>query len=66
LLYADRAERQGATAYLTRDPCWACALALAAGGVKTIVWPVTYDQAVRQARVMTLLRECGVALRLTA
>lgn len=61
LLYSDRERRLGGTAYLTRDPCWACAVALAASGINRVVtrltaWEATY----RSRQVAAYLEDCGV------
>lgn len=63
LLYTSRADRLGGTAYLTRDPCWACAKALAASGLRRVVWPgvSTSD---REAEVMRYLLLCGLEVML--
>lgn len=65
LLYSDRDHRVGGTAYLTRDPCWACAVALAASGLAAVVWPwpAGTELTERAARVSRFLRDCRVSVR---
>ena len=58
LLYSDRSLRVGGTMYITRDPCWQCALAVAASGLRRVYWPAVPTD--RAGRVATFLRSCGL------
>lgn len=62
LLYSDRDARTGGTAYLTRDPCWACAQALAASGLARAVWWSPPEVSEREARVVRFLEACGLTV----
>lgn len=42
LLFTDRADREGATVYVTDEPCWTCANMLANSGVMEIVYHRPY------------------------
>lgn len=39
LLYTDRADRIGATLYITREPCSGCRREIAGAGIARVVWP---------------------------
>ena len=54
LLYARSDELVGATVYITRDPCWSCALAIAASGASYVSWPRS-EPTDREASVIALL-----------
>lgn len=61
LLYSDRSLRVGGAMYITRDPCAACAKAIAASGLKAVVWP--FDRMMASPRedwAVDFLRDCGV------
>ena len=62
LLYSDRHARKGGTIYITRDPCWSCAQAVAASGVSRVVWPYKEEWMVsdRSKLVREYLFSCGI------
>lgn len=62
LLYSDRHARLGGTAYITRDPCWDCAKALAGSGIARVVWPSVQPLTERLLRVTGLLSLSGLVV----
>lgn len=64
LLYSERARREGGTAYITRDPCFDCAKALANSGIKEVRWNWVGSE--RETRVALFLRQCGLKVQSTS
>jgi len=61
LSYTDVAERQGATVYLTDEPCYTCAKALANSGIAEVVYERPYLK--DHARTSETLAAKGIVLR---
>lgn len=61
LLFTDREDRQGATVYVTDQPCWTCTNMLANSGIVEIVYHRPYRK--DHHRVTQLLRAKGIDLR---
>lgn len=61
LLFTDRENRQGATVFVTDQPCWTCTNMLANSGIIEIVFHRAYAK--DHQRVYRLLQEKGIALR---
>lgn len=61
LLFTDRMDREGATVYVTDQPCWTCANMLANSGVKEIVFHRPY---LKDAdKVTALMSQLGITFR---
>ena len=66
LLYSERSRRIGGVAYITRAPCTDCAKALAASGLKTVIWTSTdedEDYADREHWACRFFEACGMRYR---
>ncbi|GIQ69725.1 CMP deaminase [Xylanibacillus composti] len=61
LLFTDRSDREGATVYVTDQPCWTCANMLANSGVREIVYHRGYPK--DSDKVIKLMEQCGIAIR---
>ncbi|GGK18305.1 deaminase [Caldalkalibacillus thermarum] len=61
LLFTDREDRQGATVYVTDQPCWTCTNMLANSGIAEIVYHRAYAK--DQDKVRALLKQKGIVLR---
>lgn len=61
LLFTDRIHRNGATVYVTDQPCWTCTNMLANSGIKEIVFHRPYVKDGDQ--VQGLLQQKGVTIR---
>jgi len=61
LLFTDREDREGATVYVTDEPCWICANLLANSGVGEIVYHRPYRK--DHAKVQQLLGQKGIIFR---
>jgi dCMP deaminase len=61
LLFTDREDRQGATVYVTDQPCWTCTNMLANSGISEIVYHRAYAK--DHHRVTQLLGAKGIILR---
>ena len=61
LLFTDREDRQGATVYVTDQPCWTCTNMLANSGVQEIVYHRPYHKDYQ--KVVELLEKKGMQLR---
>lgn len=61
LLFTDRDDRQGATVYVTDQPCWTCTNMLANSGIVEIVYHRSYSKDHQQ--VTHLLHIKGIVLR---
>lgn len=61
LLFTDRHDREGATVYVTDEPCWTCANMLANSGVKEIVYHRPYPK--DSPKVHQLMEQLGIRFR---
>lgn len=61
ILFTDREQRQGATVYVTDQPCWTCTNMLANSGIAEIVYHREYRK--DREQVERLLRQKGIRLR---
>lgn len=61
LLFTDRADREGATVYVTDQPCWTCANMLANSGIAEIVFHRSYSKDSEQ--VFLLMEQQGIHIR---
>lgn len=61
MLFTDREDREGATVYVTDEPCWNCAKMLANSGLAEVVYAREYEK--DHAKVANLFREAGILLR---
>lgn len=61
LLFTDRSDREGATVYVTDQPCWTCANMLANSGIKEIVYNREYPK--DQDKVDELMKQKGIIVR---
>ncbi|MCF6092887.1 cytidine/deoxycytidylate deaminase family protein [Microaerobacter geothermalis] len=61
LLFTDREDREGATVYVTDQPCWTCANMLANSGVKEIVYHRSYKK--DEEKVKRLMAQKGIHFR---
>ncbi|GAA0353948.1 deoxycytidylate deaminase [Bacillus horti] len=61
LLFTDRENRQGATVFVTDQPCWTCTNMLANSGIIEVVFHRAYVK--DHLRVSRLLEEKGIVLR---
>lgn len=61
LLFTDRENRQGATVYVTDQPCWTCTNMLANSGIIEIVFHRGYAK--DQERTLQLLKNKGILVR---
>lgn len=62
MLFTDRADREGATVYVTDQPCWNCAKMLANSGIKEVVYARPYEK--DHEKVVRLFEEAGIVFRL--
>jgi len=61
LLFTDRHDREGASVYVTDEPCWTCANMLANSGVAEVVYHRTYSK--DHEMVASLFSQLGIAFR---
>lgn len=61
LLFTDLHDRDGATVYVTDQPCWTCANMLANSGVKEIVYDRVYPK--DSDKVEKLMEQLGIRFR---
>ncbi|WP_195572643.1 deoxycytidylate deaminase [Paenibacillus sp. 1001270B_150601_E10] len=61
LLFTDRMDREGATVYVTDQPCWTCANMLANSGVKEIVFHRPYPK--DTDKVTAMMNQLGITFR---
>ncbi|MCI3923197.1 dCMP deaminase family protein [Paenibacillus sp. TRM 82003] len=61
LLFTDLHDREGATVYVTDQPCWTCANMLANSGVKEIVYHRPYPK--DGEKVQRLMEQLGLSFR---
>lgn len=61
LLFTDRRDREGATVYVTDQPCWTCANMLANSGIKEIVYFRPYPK--DSEKVRDLMNQRAFAVR---
>ncbi len=61
LLFTHAHDREGATVYVTDQPCWICANMLANSGVREIVYHRTYPK--DEGKVVSLMQQMQIALR---
>jgi dCMP deaminase len=61
LLFTDLHDREGATVYVTDQPCWTCANMLANSGVTEIVYHRPYPKDAE--KVAALMEQTGIRLR---
>jgi dCMP deaminase len=61
LLFTDRSDREGATVYVTDQPCWSCANMLANSGVVEIVYHRPYVK--DREKVTALMDAKGILFR---
>ncbi|GAB7386601.1 cytidine/deoxycytidylate deaminase family protein [Bacillaceae bacterium] len=61
ILFTDRDDREGATVYVTDEPCWNCAKMLANSGVREVVYERPYPK--DHEKVTNLFREAGILFR---
>lgn len=61
LLFTDRANREGATVYVTDQPCWTCANMLANSGVEEVVYHRSYPK--DSEKVYELMEQKGIRFR---
>jgi dCMP deaminase len=61
LLFTDLHDREGATVYVTDQPCWTCANMLANSGVKEIVYHRSYLK--DSEKVERLMTQLGIQFR---
>lgn len=61
LLFTDREDRQGATVYVTDQPCWTCTNMLANSGIMEVVYHRPYKK--DQEKVLQLLAGKGILIR---
>ena len=61
LLFTDRQDREGATVYVTDQPCWTCANMLANSGIREIVYFRPYPK--DSEKVLDLMRQRAFAIR---
>lgn len=61
LLFTDRIDREGATVYVTDQPCWTCANMLANSGVTEIVYHRLYPK--DSDKVSRLMEQKGIVFR---
>lgn len=61
LLFTDRRDREGATVYVTDQPCWTCANMLANSGIKEIVYFRPYPK--DSEKVHELMNQRAFAVR---
>lgn len=61
LLFTDRADREGATVYVTDQPCWTCANMLANSGVAEIVFHRLYPK--DTDKVNEMMAQKGILFR---
>lgn len=61
LLFTDRVDREGATIYVTDQPCWTCANMIANSGVKEVVYHRAYQK--DSDKVVKLMEQCGIVFR---
>ncbi|WP_027417697.1 deoxycytidylate deaminase [Aneurinibacillus terranovensis] len=57
-LFTDQADRQGATIYVTDQPCWTCANLIANSGIRSVVYHRAYEK--DYAKVANLLAQKGI------
>lgn len=58
LLFTDRSDREGATVYVTDQPCWTCANMLANSGVTEIIYHRPYKK--DEDKVKALMETKGI------
>lgn len=61
LLFTDRSDREGASVYVTDQPCWTCANMLANSGIEEIVYNREYPK--DQDKVVELMKQKGILFR---
>ncbi|MFD2116155.1 deoxycytidylate deaminase [Paenibacillus yanchengensis] len=61
LLFTDRADREGATVYVTDQPCWTCANMLANSGIVEIVFHRSYSK--DSEKVFSLMEQQQITIR---
>jgi dCMP deaminase len=61
LLFTDQADRQGATIYVTDQPCWTCANLLANSGIAEVVYHRAYEK--DHEKVARLFAQKGIGFR---
>lgn len=61
LMFTDRRDREGATVYVTDQPCWTCANMLANSGVKEVVFHRSYPK--DSDKVYKLMQDRGMKFR---
>ncbi|AHD04869.1 dCMP deaminase family protein [Paenibacillus larvae] len=61
LLFTDREDREGATVYVTDQPCWTCANMLANSGATEIVYHRPYPKDMK--KVTELMQSRGMVFR---
>ena len=64
LLYCDRDQARGGTLYVTKSPCMGCCKAIAAAGIKRVVWPVAgrREDEERGRVAAEFLAQCGITV----
>lgn len=61
LLFTDRIDREGASVYVTDQPCWTCANMLANSGVQEVVYHRSYPK--DADKVTKLMEQVGITFR---
>jgi len=61
LLFTDWIDREGATVYVTDQPCWTCANMLANSGIAEIVYHRSYPK--DSDKVLALMEQKGIVFR---
>lgn len=67
LMYSDRVQREGGTAYVTSCPCLTCAKNLANSGIARVVFRIGKEDAVRDPRAsISLLTKSGITTKVVS
>ncbi|MFV9510985.1 deoxycytidylate deaminase [Tepidibacillus sp. LV47] len=61
MLFTDRADREGATVFVTDSPCYNCAKMLANSGIKEVVYERKYEKDL--PKVTELFKEANILFR---
>jgi dCMP deaminase len=61
MLFTDRSDREGASVYVTDQPCWTCANTLANSGITEIVYHRPYEK--DREKVSSLMNAKGIVFR---